>query len=254
MAIEDLRTRKPVLAAVQEWNRIGARAFRLKHGAVAARRYFLVVGRKPYDLKPILAAAHKVAFPTTRPVRSRDFHTHAARTVAERLDFEVFLSSTAADVEAERRVISETSEFNPQSKADGRTRMVTAIVQRQGQAQFRKRLLTAYSSQCAVSGCAVEPVLDAAHISPYRAPATNHVANGILLRTDLHTLFDLLLITVNPNTMKVEVSPQLRGSEYWKFHGPKLFLPTHEALSPNRQALQEHRRDADTEQTPGRGR
>ena len=89
MAIDDLKTRTPVVAAVDEWNRIGASAFRSKHGAGAARRYFLVVGNTRYDLKPVMAAAHNLAFPKKQPLRSRAFHTHVARSVAEGLGFDV---------------------------------------------------------------------------------------------------------------------------------------------------------------------
>jgi len=249
MAIDDLKTRTPVVAAVDEWNRIGASAFRSKHGAGAARRYFLVVGNTRYDLKPVMAAAHNLAFPKKQPLRSRAFHTHVARSVAERLGFDVFVSAVAADVEAERLRISESEvvDFDPKSAADGRTRTLVDIVKRQGQAQFRKKVLEAYDRRCAVSGCDVEQVLDAAHIVPYRGPATNHVTNGILLRADLHTLFDLLLISVNPQSFKVEVSPQVRNSVYREFHGRKLRLPSQVVLHPNRVALEQHRREADVE-------
>jgi predicted restriction endonuclease len=90
-------------------------------------------------------------------------------------------------------------------------------------------------------------VLDAAHIVPYRGPETNHVTNGILLRTDLHTLFDLRLLSVNPESLKVEVSLKLRDSPYGKFHDRKLRLPAQKDCRPNKEALEQHRREAEVD-------
>jgi putative restriction endonuclease len=170
-----------------------------------------------------------------------------ARRVAERLGFEVFVSSAAAASEAERRTISESVHFDPKSTKDGRTRILMDIVRRQGQAGFRNKVLSAYGGRCAISGCNVPEVLDAAHIAPYRGPATNHVTNGILLRADLHTLFDLLLVAVNPKSMMVEVSPRLRGSAYCQFHGRTIGFPSTDGLRPNREALEKHRLESDAE-------
>ncbi len=50
--------------------------------------------------------------------------------------------------------------------------------------------MDAYGGRCAVTNCDIEDVLEAAHISPYNGPSTDQVYNGLLLRTDIHTLFD----------------------------------------------------------------
>jgi len=50
-------------------------------------------------------------------------------------------------------------------------------------------------------------VLEAAHIKPYRGKTDSHLENGLLLRADLHTLFDLNLIGVEPDTLTVRVHP-----------------------------------------------
>ena len=57
-------------------------------------------------------------------------------------------------------------------------------------------------------------VLEAAHILPYRGPDTNKVVNGLLLRADVHTLFDSGLIAVDVKNMTVLVDKSLEGSEY----------------------------------------
>jgi len=131
-------------------------------------------------------------------------------------------------------------EFDPTNESDARNRTLASIVRRRGQNKFRQRLLEAYGRQCAVSGCDVEDVLEAAHIMPYRGDHTNHVTNGLLLRADLHTLFDLGLVTVDPLTLEVWVKPTLRGGEYGRFHGRSLRQPKVAANFPSREALRNH--------------
>ena len=62
-------------------------------------------------------------------------------------------------------------------------------------------------------------VLKAAHIFPYRGPDTNKVENGLLLRADIHTLFDSGKIAINAKKMTVLVDKSLEDSDYWIFHG-----------------------------------
>src|SRR5205823_2979542 len=81
--------------------------------------------------------------------------------------------------------------FDPISIEDGRRRIQAS---RQGQFAFRAALIEAYGGRCAMTGCDILEVLEAAHIVPYRGPSTNAVSNGLLLRADIHTLFDLGLI------------------------------------------------------------
>jgi hypothetical protein len=109
--------------------------------------------------------------------------------------------------------------YNPTNISDGRRRMFAEIVRRQGQQAFRNRLLSAYGNQCAVTRCRTEWVLEAAHITPYRGIKTNAVQNGLLLRADIHTLFDLALISIEPRKIRIRVSSLLDGSHYVKFDG-----------------------------------
>lgn len=129
--------------------------------------------------------------------------------------------------------------FNPTDIADGRTRILAEVVRRQGQQGFRRRLLAAYKV-CAITGSHVEATLEAAHITPYRGKDTNHVTNGLLLRADLHTLFDLGLITVGANDYRVRVSPVLNGTEYQAYSGKRIILPASNDKHPSRAALTEH--------------
>jgi hypothetical protein len=93
---------------------------------------------------------------------------------------------------------------------------------RRNQRLFRKNLITLYDGQCAISGWTPTEVLEAAHIVGHSKSGVNNANNGILLRADLHRLFDLNLIKINPKTYKVEVSESLEKSKYMKLNGKKI--------------------------------
>jgi len=140
------------------------------------------------------------------------------------------------------REVEEAAEpFNPNDIADGRLRVLASLVQRRGQSDFRRALLSAYGGRCAVSGCAVEEVLEAAHILPYLGPETNHVQNGLLLRADVHALFDLGRIWFDPDTLALQLHPSLAGTEYAQFKGRPLRLPSNKRAHPSRKALRKRR-------------
>lgn len=115
------------------------------------------------------------------------------------------------------QAISDTEEeagaFDAHSVDDARSRVIAAIVRRRGQRSFREALLKAYSGACAITGCTIPAILEAAHVHPYKGDHTNVVNNGLLLRADVHTLFDLGLIAIEPQTLIVRVSPELAGTE-----------------------------------------
>src|SRR5262249_33239067 len=136
---------------------------------------------------------------------------------------------------------SDDEAFDPSSVEDARQRILRSIAQRRGQKAFRDALITAYDGRCAITGCSILDVLEAAHIHPYRGPETNKVGNGLLLRADLHTLFDCGLVAIDPENMTVLIAAQLRDSEYGALHGGKLRTPRHSAQSPSKDALSLHR-------------
>lgn len=97
---------------------------------------------------------------------------------------------------------------------------------RLGQGAFRVLVTDAYQRRCAVTGERTLPVLEAAHIKPYALSGPHRVNNGILLRSDLHKLFDLGYVTVTPD-LRLEVSKRLKvewenGREYYAYHGREL--------------------------------
>lgn len=113
----------------------------------------------------------------------------------------------------------------PMNLADARRRIETSIVQRQGSAAFRGKVVTAYGGRCALSDCDAAEALEAAHIVPYLGAHTDVAENGILLRADLHTLFDRELLAIDPMSLRVQLAPALRSTVYAGFEGRALRLP-----------------------------
>jgi len=98
--------------------------------------------------------------------------------------------------------------------------------------------MKAYGGRCAVTGCDTPDVLQAAHIMPYLGPSTNHPTNGILLRGDIHTLFDLDLISIDPKTLEIVVSAALKYSIYAELAGRIVSVPKMFTMRPSQEALQ----------------
>lgn len=97
---------------------------------------------------------------------------------------------------------------------------------RRGQDAFRVLVTDAYSRKCSVTGEKTLPVLEAAHIKPFSNSGPHVISNGILLRSDIHKLFDSGYLTIT-NDLRVEVSSRIKeeyqnGREYYKFHGRDL--------------------------------
>lgn len=133
------------------------------------------------------------------------------------------------------------ADFTPESIEDARERVTASIVRRRGQPEFRQSLIAAYGGRCAVTGCDAVEALEAAHIMPYLGPATNRPANGLLLRADIHTLFDLNLIAIDSTTMTVVIAPSLSDTTYADIAGTTLHLPKNQHMRPNPKALDTHR-------------
>jgi putative restriction endonuclease len=124
---------------------------------------------------------------------------------------------------------------NIESPAYGRS-VLTKV--RLGQGAFRVWITDAYSRKCSITGEKTLPVLEAAHIKPYAKSGPHFTSNGILLRSDMHKLFDLGYITITKEH-NIEVSSRIKeefqnGKEYYQFHGKKLLhIPQRILDKPN---------------------
>jgi predicted RNA-binding Zn-ribbon protein involved in translation (DUF1610 family) len=119
----------------------------------------------------------------------------------------------------------------------GGHRTATARV-RVGQMAFRSRLLQQFGDICALTGPAPRQVLEAAHLYRYADRGRHHDDGGFLLRRDVHRLFDLGQIAVDPQTLKIDVGDDLlRFPDYVCLHGRSLQVP---AMSGHQRWLQEH--------------
>lgn len=132
----------------------------------------------------------------------------------------------------------EQDEFEP-PESDHRDHAQREVALRPWQGQFRDALFERYGVRCCVSGCEVAEALEAAHITPYLGEKSNDTRNGFVLRSDLHTLFDRYLFSVNPATLVVTLSAKLLGdASYKSLQGKALQLAS--AKRPSARALMVH--------------
>lgn len=114
--------------------------------------------------------------------------------------------------------------------AEGKRVEQVLRVIREGQAEFRKRLVAHYGAVCMVTGTEQANVIDAAHIVPYNGASTNTLGNGLLLRKDIHALFDAGLLTIGPDLI-VYVSTGVDDPFYRSLDGKELTLTSPPKIS-----------------------
>jgi putative restriction endonuclease len=112
---------------------------------------------------------------------------------------------------------------------------------RLGQGAFRVLVTDIYRRRCAVTQERTLPALEAAHIRPYGDGGVHEAHNGLLLRRDIHSLFDAGYVTVTPE-LRFEVSKRIReefenGRHYYALHGSKIALPSDIRQHPEHDAL-----------------
>jgi putative restriction endonuclease len=115
---------------------------------------------------------------------------------------------------------------------------------RLGQGAFRLLVTDIYERRCVVTRERTLPALEAAHIRPYREGGPHEPSNGLLLRRDIHSLFDAGYVTVTP-TLHFEVSRHIRedyenGRDYYALHGREIHPPKVPAQRPDPAALAWH--------------
>jgi hypothetical protein len=100
------------------------------------------------------------------------------------------------------------------------------VRRRRGQREFRFKLMERFGEICAFSGEQPPQVLEAAHINSFAQTGEHHLNGGLLLRRDIHSLFDANLISVNPESWKIQIAPRLQSFEtYRPLNGRSLLVP-----------------------------
>lgn len=185
-------------------------------------------GNRPDSFASLEAAAETLAI--LRAANSREFGSANYRRLMDHAlikDLEDSLPLEGAQTPAP----SPTVELEL-LKVDRRTVYSRASVVRSGQASFRAAMMARYGAQCVITGCKIDTLLEAAHIIPYRGDQSDDERNGLLLRVDIHRLFDAHLISINPLALTVELSSSLSDEAYEILRGKRLF-----AFSPKPRTL-----------------
>jgi putative restriction endonuclease len=123
----------------------------------------------------------------------------------------------------------------------------TLIRPRLGQGAFRILVTDAYQRRCAITGERTLPALEAAHIKPYADGGSHEPSNGLLMRRDIHALFDSGYVTVTPE-LRFHVSRRIKeefenGRDYYRMHGQQVALPQSASWRPDTTALRWHNED-----------
>jgi putative restriction endonuclease len=163
-----------------------------------------------------------------------DLSIEPGRSIWQKLQISTLLASVTEEKEIPLRVHEEQSRYG----------QPISVMPRLGQGSFRILVTEAYNRRCAVTHEKTLPALDAAHIKPYENSGLHIVSNGILLRCDLHALFDKGYVTITPS-MKFEVSRKIKeefenGRDYYSLHGKELWLPTNPTNHPSQEYIKWH--------------
>ena len=127
---------------------------------------------------------------------------------------------------------------------DAVQRQPVQVLQRLGQGAFRILITDAYERRCAITQEKALPVLEAAHIRPVADGGSHRLSNGLLLRSDVHTLFDRGYISVTSDH-RVRVSRRLKadfdnGEHYYQLEGSPLWVPRSSEAQPRSDLLEWH--------------
>ena len=170
-----------------------------------------------------------------------DFHPQTVQGKSYDLRGEPGRSLWAAIQDRLRQGTYATSTLAREDSIYGDPRLVRP---RLGQGTFRVLVTDVYQRRCAMTGEKALPVLQAAHIRPVSEGGMNRIDNGLLLRSDVHTLFDRGYVSVSPD-FRVRVSRRLKtdfdnGEQYYRLRGSALLLPRREIERPARAFLEWH--------------
>ncbi len=107
---------------------------------------------------------------------------------------------------------------------DKKDKSLRYTTNRSNQTDFRMSLITRYSGTCCITNCSELTIIEAAHIIPYMGNHSDLTDNGLLLRVDIHRLFDKYLITIDSDSHKVIVSDNMSDEYYRSFNGKEIYI------------------------------
>lgn len=158
---------------------------------------------------------------------------HRRTIVLDDMQVTEFWNVIAATVDKKQALIAQYKQASEKSReekaleadkeqiSEGFERRLATVEARPEQAAFRSALIRLYGVRCMISGNRVAAVLQAAHIVPFSTEIAfrNEVSNGLLLRADLHLLFDKMLIAIHPDRSEVVIADTLEGTSYERLAG-----------------------------------
>jgi len=154
------------------------------------------------------------------PIKVRSIYEHVAEetTIVELLPM-LDWSEDFKYVVFTDQFYNENNQKRPEAKNDNIDDRVFRLLQiRRGQKKLREKLFELYSGRCIVSNCDIKEVLHACHVTEFAISGNNISTNAVLLRSDIHDLFDSGLLAINPKTMRIAVHSSLQKTEYFQFN------------------------------------
>lgn len=121
---------------------------------------------------------------------------------------------------------------------DGEAYVAAQVMRRRRQDAFRKNVLEAYGGKCALTEVSTRNVLQAAHIDSFAKSQSHAVTNGILLRADVHLLYDAHLLTIRPDSGRIVVSDWVQDPMYRDLDGRQMRFPKNKDYRPDEQLLE----------------
>ncbi|KRA44369.1 HNH endonuclease [Pseudoxanthomonas sp. Root630] len=150
------------------------------------------------------------------------------------------LLQAAPPPDAERGPGAEQGDDFIPPDADHRQRQLREPYSRPGQVNFRRMLISMHGPYCMLTQTDVEEALEAAHICAYMGEQSDHPLNGLLLRRDIHSLFDRYMLSIHPETLQVCLSERLRSSKTYRDLDGKILNVDANGKGPSRKALRVH--------------
>ncbi|HEY9880956.1 MAG TPA: HNH endonuclease signature motif containing protein, partial [Leptolyngbyaceae cyanobacterium] len=159
-------------------------------------------------------------------------------------------NANSSQVNLHAAMYDATSELQPtphvaqdRLKQTQNSRVVQSIqsaLNRRVQYSLQQKLLEVYNYQCAITRCPIRPLLETTLITGSDRAILDHPSNGLVLRSDLRTLYDLHLLAIHPNKLTILLAPTLLKTDYASLKGRKIAVPAEQACQPNPGFLKHH--------------